>query len=132
MIVKNENDRNRVSQLMELIHVRRNIWIFHNSPTITDILEDYPRYIDCVELVSFNLRFYKLTFILNYIVITFKITEDFSRWFSSADCDCLLKKWKSIEKGIIKFIENSNKLNIVKLAEEYNGLTNEDGKILNF
>jgi hypothetical protein len=65
MIVKNENDRNRVSQLMELIHVRRYIWIFHNSPTITDILEDYPRYIKCVELVSFNLRFDKLTFILD-------------------------------------------------------------------
>ncbi len=50
-IIANQNDRNIVSQRMERIHVNRFLWIQESSPSLTEIINRYPRYKDCFELV---------------------------------------------------------------------------------
>ena len=56
-VARTSNDRDIISKKMLLIHVNRYIWIQETAPTLTDILNKYPRYIDCVELVCYDLFF---------------------------------------------------------------------------
>jgi hypothetical protein len=56
--VRNSNDRDIVAARMLKLNVNRLVWILKVVPSITDILDKYPRYIDCVELVSKAFSFF--------------------------------------------------------------------------
>lgn len=45
-VILNQNDRNIVNSRMEKIHVNRYVWIQNMAPSITEILDRYPRYKD--------------------------------------------------------------------------------------
>ena len=62
--VRNSSDRDFVANNMSKIKMNRLWWILKIVPSITEILQKYPRYVDCVELVSksftFRFKFYFL------------------------------------------------------------------------
>ena len=57
-VVRTTADRDGISNRMSLIHVNRFIWIRNDAPSLTEILSKYPRYIDCVEIVSKSFPFF--------------------------------------------------------------------------
>ena len=126
-VARTSNDRDKISKKMLLIHVNRYIWIQETAPTLTDILNKYPRYIDCVELVCYDLFFQTDLFILK-VYFFFKVNDDFKNWFPSIESESLLQQWDKVQAGIYKISMNSRNPYIKQLLVSYNEKLEYEGK----
>ena len=51
LVIRTSNDRDNAILRMSEINLNRLTWIQEKKPTITDILETYPIYLSCIEIV---------------------------------------------------------------------------------
>ncbi len=59
-VAKTKSDKQTIYSRMEEIRINRIVWISQNHPSLTEIFDTYPKYLDNIELVSSKL--------LNFIV----------------------------------------------------------------
>ena len=60
------------------------------------------------------------------------MNEDFARWFRDADSGSLLSQWDKLKDGIIKFVKNPKKQNIIQLIDSLSDDMNEEGMLESF
>ena len=123
--IKTRTDRENAFKRMAEISGNRLAWIKEVKPTVAGILQEFPIYLECVELVSKML--FIISSFLNATLVIFKINEDFKTWFHHIQADRFLLEWNSIQSGIFKFARYSRNDHIRHLMDLYNEKLNENG-----
>ena len=115
---------------MEEIRINRIVWISQNHPSLTEIFDTYPKYLDNIELVSSKLLNFIVYKYYKYINIYFQINEDFKSVYTNVQHDQLLIKWLAIENGLFKLGKCSKSNYVADLIRKFNDKLNSDGQYL--
>ncbi|XP_071832159.1 uncharacterized protein [Apostichopus japonicus] len=79
-------------------------WIKEKSPTMTQIIKEYPQYIEIPEIIS----------------------QDFQQMFGEETGANFLMKWGQHAKSILEYMKNSRNVKLVELTKEYEGTAKSD------
>ncbi|PIK39350.1 hypothetical protein BSL78_23814 [Apostichopus japonicus] len=79
-------------------------WIKEKSPTMTQIIKEYPQYIEIPEIIS----------------------QDFQQMFGEETGANFLMKWGQHAKSILEYMKNSRNAKLVELTKEYEGTAKSD------